>query len=114
MARVGVLECIRQPLLDDPVGGEVDRPGNRDAVAVEVKPHRQPGAADLVQQRVEAVESRLRRQLEVVAAPSHRAEEAAHLGERVATGALDAAERLAVLLELVRAACAGRLLPAAP
>ena len=31
-----VLECVRQPLLDDPVRGQVDRAWERDRVAVEV------------------------------------------------------------------------------
>ena len=66
----------------------------------------QAGAADLVQQRVEAVEAGLRRELDVVAVAAHGAEEAAHLGERSAAGALDAPERIAVLRERI-----GELVP---
>ena len=55
-----------------------------------MQPDRQAGAADLLQQRVEAVEARLGRELEVVAVAAHRAEQAAHLGERRAAGLLDA------------------------
>ena len=59
--------------------------------------HGQAGAAELVEQRVEAVEAGLRREVEVVAVAAHRAEQPPHVGERGAAGLLDAAERLAVL-----------------
>ena len=37
MAGAGVLERVGQPLLDDPVGGEVDRPGQRERLALDVQ-----------------------------------------------------------------------------
>ena len=58
VAGVRVLERVRQALLDDAIRGEVDRPRERDGLALDVQPHGQAGAADLVEQRVEAVEAR--------------------------------------------------------
>ena len=94
-----MLERVRQALLDDAIGGQVDRAREREGLAVDVQPHGQAGAADLLEQGVEPVEPGLRRQLEALAVVAHRAEQPAHLGERRAAGLLDAAERLAVLLQ---------------
>ena len=66
----GVLERVGEALLDDPVGGEVDALGERKRLAVDVELDREPGAADLAHQRVEAVEPGLGRQLEP--SPSRR------------------------------------------
>jgi hypothetical protein len=67
--------------------------------------HGQPGSAHLLQQRIEAGERRLRRELEPVVA-AHRPEQPAHLRERPPPGLLDVPERVAVLFELVRQAVA--------
>ena len=64
-----------------------------------------PARPTSVQQRVEAVEPGLRRELDLVAVAAHRAEEPAHLGERGAAGLLDAPERVAVLGQLVGSLC---------
>ena len=106
MAGVRVLERVGQAFLDDAIGGEVDRPREREGLAVDVQPDGKAGAADLLQQRVEAVEARLGRELDVVAVAAHRAEQAAHLGERRAAGLLDAVERIRVLGERL-----GKLVP---
>ena len=66
-ARARVLERVRQALLDDAVRGEVDRAREREALALDVQVDGQAGAADLVHQRVEAVEPRLGGELGVVA-----------------------------------------------
>ena len=57
----------------------------------------QAGAADLVEQRVEAVEAGLGHELGFVPFAAHGGEETAHLGERCPAGPLDASERIAVL-----------------
>ena len=106
VARVRVLERVRQAFLDDPIRGEVDPAWKRERLPVDVQLDGQPGAADLVQQRVEAVEAGLRPELHFVPVVSHRGQEASHLGERRAAGALDAPERFAVLVERV-----GELVP---
>ena len=85
-----VLERVGQALLDDPVRGEVDPARERERLAVDVQLDGQPGAADLVQQRVEAVEPGLRHELGLVPVAAHRGQQAAHLGERGAAGLLDA------------------------
>ena len=66
----------------------------------------QAGAADLVEQRVEAVEARLRHELGFVPFAAHRGEKTAHLGKRCPAGPLDAPERIAVLGH-----CIGELVP---
>ena len=51
VAGARVLERVGQAFLHDPIGGEIDRAREREGVAVDVQPHRKPGAADLVEQR---------------------------------------------------------------
>ena len=62
-----------------------------------MQPHGKPGAPDLLDERLEAVETRLGRELKLVAPSAHRAEQLPHLRERRAAGLLDALERLPVL-----------------
>ena len=57
----------------------------------------QSGAADLLQQRVEAIQAGLGHEIDLVSIPAHGAEEAPHLGKRCAPRPLDASERVAVL-----------------
>ena len=66
---------------------------------------RQSRTPDLVQQRVEPVETWLGDELDFVAVAPHGGEEAAHLGERRPAGALDAPERVAILGQLVGQVC---------
>ena len=101
LARAGVLERVRQGFLHDPVGGEIDSRRQRHRRSLHVHPHGQARSADLVGERVETVEAGLRGELEVVAVAAHRAEQAAHLGERAAAGALDAAQCFGILGQLV-------------
>ena len=102
VAGLRVLERVGQALLDDPIGRELDATWQRERLTVDVQLDGKPGAADLVQQCVEAVEAGLRRELHLVPVASHRGQEAAHLGERGAAGPLYAPERIAVLGERVR------------
>ena len=102
LAGLRVPERVGQALLHDSIGREVDRGGQRDALALDLQPHRKARAPELLDQRVEAVEARMRGALGVLTVASHRAEQAAHLAQCRAAGLLDAPERLAVPLELVR------------
>src|SRR5271168_2803059 len=52
----------------------------------------EPGAADLLDQRVEAVKAGLRRELDAIAVTAHHTEQTAHLRQRDAPGALDSHE----------------------
>ena len=52
----GVLERVRERLLHDPVGGQVDARRQRPRLALDAQLDRQPGAAHLREQRVELVE----------------------------------------------------------
>jgi hypothetical protein len=45
-----MLERVGQALLHDPIGGEVDRPRERERFAVDVQPGGQARAADLFEQ----------------------------------------------------------------
>ena len=92
-----MLERVRQALLDDAIGGKVDPAREREGLAVDVQLGGQAGAADLVQQRVEAVETGLRNELDLVLVAPHCGKETAHLGERGPAGPLDAPERVAVV-----------------
>ena len=78
----------------------------RNRLAVDVQLDRQPGPADLVQQRVDAVEAGLRHELGLFPFAAHRGEQAAHLGECGTACALDVRERPALLAQLV-----GKLMP---
>ena len=73
--------CLRvgEALLHDPVGGEVDPWRERDSLAVDVHLDGQPGAADFLHQRVEAVKAGLWRELYAVAVTAHHTEQTAHL-----------------------------------
>ena len=106
VARVRVPQCVGQALLDDPIRREVDSARKRERLTVDVQLDGQPGAADLVQQRVEAVQPGLRHELHFLTVASHRRQEASHLGQGHAPGALDALERIAVLVERI-----GQLVP---
>ena len=100
--RSRVLERVREALLDDAIGGQVERRRQRHSVAPHVELDGKAGAPKGLQQRVEAAEAGLRSQLHVLGPLAHGAEEAAHLAERVAAGLLDARERLPVPLQLGR------------
>ena len=101
VAGARVLERVRQALLHDPVGGEVDRP----AAARPARPRRARARAG-PRGRPRRRARRGRRgpaagaSSSVVAVAAHRAEQAAHLGERRAAGPLDAPQRLRVLGQL--------------
>jgi hypothetical protein len=98
---VRMLEHVRQALLDNPVGGEVQRPRERCGLTLglEVDPQSRP--AYLVEQQFERCETRLRSEVDVVRLVAHGAEEPAHLGERGPPGSLDVLERLLVVGQLV-------------
>ena len=75
-----MLECIGETFLHDPIGGELDGARQRVAVAVEVELHGESCALDVVREGLEAVEARLRRELNAVTVAAHRSQQAAHLG----------------------------------
>ena len=96
-----MLERVREPLLDDPVRREVECARERLPLALDAEVHGQPRPVDLVEQRAQVVEPRLRAELHAVAVAAHRAKEVAHLRERGAAGPLDALERFAVVRVLL-------------
>src|SRR5579859_5499218 len=61
----GVLERVGEAFLNDPVGRDIHATRQREAVAGDLQPHGQPGTPDLLQQAVETVEPRLRRQARI-------------------------------------------------
>ena len=95
-----MLERVGQALLDDAVGREVDRGREREAArprraACTGRPAR-PTSSSSASSRSRPG---LRGELDVLAVGAHRAEQAAHLGQRRAAGLLDAPQRVAVLRE---------------
>jgi hypothetical protein len=94
-----MLQRVGQALLDDPVRRQIDRAWERDGVALDLEPHRQPGSTDALDQGVEALEAGLGRQIRVLTVV-HRAEEPAHLRERRPARLLDVLERVAVRRQL--------------
>ena len=93
-AAAAVLERVGQRLLDDAVGGEVDAGGQLAALALDAQLDRQPRRARALDERAEPVQRRLRRELGEVLAGVQHAEQAAHLAQRLAAGALDQRGRL--------------------
>ena len=83
-----MLDDVRQRLLHDAVGGEVEPGGQLAPLALDRELDRHAGAARALDQRVELAQRRLRRVLGVLVGVQH-AEQRAHLGERLAPGALD-------------------------
>ena len=89
VAGARVLESVRQAFLNDAIGRKVDPSRKRDRLAVHVQLDGQTGAADFLQQRVEAVQAGLRGEFDVVTVATHGCQETAHLGKRSAAGPLD-------------------------
>ena len=95
-----VLERVRQALLDEPVGRQVDAGRKLRGLALDPQLDRQPGLPNLLDELVEVLEARLRGERGRLLGPAQDADEAAHLGQRLAAGLLDDLERLALLLLL--------------
>jgi len=89
-----MLERVRQRLLDDPVGRQLDPDGELRRLALDAQLHRQAGRAQLTDQQRHVGEPRLGLERIVRVAAQH-AEQAPHLGQRAAAGALDRLEHLA-------------------
>jgi hypothetical protein len=90
----GVLADVRQRLLHDAVGGEVDAGRQRPPLALDGEVDVQAGRADLLDQRIEAREARLRREQVLGLSLAQDAEQEAQLAERLAARSLDQRERL--------------------
>ena len=89
-----MLERVRQRLLDDPVGRELDPDGQSARLAGDVQLDRKPRFAHLRHEGREVVEARLRRE-RVVGVRAEHPDQAAHLGEGAAADLLDRLEHLA-------------------
>ena len=98
MAATRVLHRVRQRLLHDAVRAHVDRGRERARLALDRRVDLEPGAAGTVDQLAEAVEAGLR--LARRAAVPQQTEQAAHLAQPLAGGALDRGERRARALRV--------------
>jgi hypothetical protein len=94
VARVGVLECVRQRLLHDPVDGELDAAGQPQRFTDHLQSNRQSGVAvardELVQLGERGLGTGFRRLLGL----SQQREDAPQLGQALLAASLDAGERL--------------------
>ncbi len=66
-------------------------------ITVDVQPHGKPGAADVLEQGVKAVESRLGSEFDVFSVFAHGVQQMTHLGQGPAAGLLDASQCVAGL-----------------
>jgi hypothetical protein len=88
-----VLERVRQGLLHDAVGGQLEPDRELARLAVDVQLDGQARVAHLRDERREVVQPRLRHERVGVVAAQHP-DEAAHLGERAAADLLDGGQHL--------------------
>ena len=94
MRVAGVLERIRQRLLDDAVRRQLDTDRQVTPLAFDAQVDRQPCVADLRDQQREVVETRLRCERIGSVAAQHP-DQAAHLGQRTPADLLDRLQNLA-------------------
>ena len=92
-AAAAVLERVGQALLHEAEGGQVDAGRQRPGPPLDAQLHVEPGVARAGDERAEAIERRLRGVVGVLAVGAQDAEQAAHLGQRLAAGGLDRAQR---------------------
>ena len=100
MRGAGVLERIRQRLLHDPVGREVDPRRELHRLPLHCELHRQSGLAHLLDERRERPEARLRRERGDLFLGAHDPEQPPHLRERLAPCLLDRHQGLSLSLLL--------------
>jgi hypothetical protein len=109
--RAGVLDRVRQPFLDEPVGGEVDAGRQCLGLSLDAQLDRQAPLPRVSDELVEVLEARLRCERRRFLGPAQDADHLAHLGKSFAACLLDDHQRCSFLL-LVRsqeAACRRRL-----
>ena len=92
-AAAAVLERVGQALLHEAEGGQVDAGRQRPGQPLDAQLDVEPGVARAGDERVEAIERGLRGVVGVLAVGAQDAEQAAHLGQRLAAGGLDRAQR---------------------
>src|SRR5581483_10399782 len=103
----GVLERVREGLLDDPVRGEVDGRWEIVALALDGELDLEARGTDRRCEALELGDPRLRRKRRVVVVLAEHAEQAAHLDERLTARALDLLERGRRRVIALRARSAG-------
>ena len=109
--RAGVLERVRERLLDHAVRSEVDARRELRRLALDGELDRKAGFADRADEDVDGAHRRLRRELGHRPLPAQEPDQAPHLGQRLAAGRLDRLQRkpLALLLGLQQPADGARL-----
>src|SRR5205823_4776186 len=91
----GVLERVRERLLHDSVGGEIDAGRQWHRLALDAQVDAQARVAYLSEQRVQRPEARLWRGRRVLLASAEYAEQPPQLDERLPAGGFDGVERVA-------------------
>lgn len=89
-----MLEHVRQRLLHDPVGRDVDPRGQRAPPSLDLKVDREARTAHPSGQRVDVIQARLGCEREILVLPQH-AEQPPHLGQCLSSCPLDRQQRLA-------------------
>ena len=93
-----MLDRVRQALLHEPVGSQVDAGRELRRLALDLELDGEPRLARLRDEPVKVLEARLWRQRGRFLRPAQDADEPAHLGQGLAAGLLDDLERLSLLL----------------
>jgi hypothetical protein len=91
-----VLQRVRERLLDEAVGRQVDALRQLGRLALEAQLGREAGLAGLRDELLDVLEARLRHERRGLLGAAEHADEAAHLREGRAAGLLDRAQRLAL------------------
>ena len=97
MARGGVFDRVRQPLLHESVSRQVDAGRQRHRLAFDIEVRGEPGVAGLRDELVDPTQARLRRQRWAFRWIAQSSDDLSHLGERLAPGLLHCEEGLAFL-----------------
>ena len=99
-----VLECVRQRLLHDPIGGQVDPRWQRRLLTLDPQLDWQAGLAHLLDERAERAEPRLGPDRQLLVAGAQDSQQPAQFDQRLTTARLDRAENASCLLHIVEQA----------
>jgi hypothetical protein len=100
VARNGVLDRVREPLLHQPVGGQVDPGWEGNRLSLDLQGDRKPGLTRVRDEGLDAAQARLRCQCRGFLGVAQRSHHPSHLGEGLAAGSFHGEQGFALLLLL--------------